>query len=481
MFLLTVLRFWVASGTQLAEDEAYYWLWARDLQLSYFDHPGMVAYWIAAGTAILGVTETGVRLFAILSAVATSWLVYDSARIAFSSEKTGFWSALWVNATILFGVGSVLITPDPPLLLFWMLCLWALLNLIETQKGDWWLVAGIALGVGIISKYTMVLLLPGVLLTSFLFPELRRWWARPQPYLAILLAFICSSPLLIWNYAHHWVSFDKQWSHAFGPHNREPIKWLGEFLGSQVGLITPFIFLLTLWGMGWALLTGWLLRRPAWFLLGMVSLPVFLFFLEHTLTGSVQAHWAGPAYLGGIIAAVGGLSNRQDATLPGRVSRGWLIVAPSFGMLLTIMVYIQALHPFLPMAQRLDPTHRLAGWSQLGKAIDAERQRYPDAFLFTQIHNITGTVSFYTQGHPKVFQVHNRIRYPYIHDDDVAALPGKTGIYVTKADADDADSLASSFAKWTPLDEITLVRAGQPFGHYRLYLGQGFKGGLFGE
>ena len=127
----SALRLWVAGATQLAEDEAYYWMWARDLQWSYFDHPAMTAWWIAAGVSWLGITELGVRLPVVLSAALVSWLVYDSGRIAFASVRVGWYSAFWLNVTLLFGAGAVLVTPDPPLLLFWSLTLWAVLKLME--------------------------------------------------------------------------------------------------------------------------------------------------------------------------------------------------------------------------------------------------------------------------------------------------------------------------------------------------------------
>ena len=36
------------DGVPLTEDEAYYRLWSARLQMGYFDHPPMIAWWIAA-------------------------------------------------------------------------------------------------------------------------------------------------------------------------------------------------------------------------------------------------------------------------------------------------------------------------------------------------------------------------------------------------------------------------------------------------
>lgn len=471
------LRLLVAGHTQLAEDEAYYWMWARDLQWSYFDHPAMTAWWIAAGVAWLGDVELGVRLLAVLGSVVVSWLVYDAGRMAFDSVRVGLLSTFWLNATLLFGAGAVLITPDPPLLLFWALTLWALLKLIEQGRARWLFLAAAGLGLGMLSKYTIALMAPGILLAFLCFPALRVWWKRPSLYLAVLLALLLASPILIWNLQHDWASFGKQWSHAFAPQDAKPWQWFGDFIASQAGLITPLIFLFCLWGMAWALWQGWRAQRPAWFLLGALSLPVLLFFLERNLTVRVQPNWPGPLYVTAIIAAVGAFEQLRSQGRAAAWLRGAYTLAPWLGLALTLLVYSHALRPWLPIPQRLDATHRLDGWTTLGAAIDAERRRYPEAFLFTSSHNITGVIGFYTQGHPEVYQ-RERIRYPYLGDEDYAALPGKTGIYATRADDDQSKDMAQHFSRFTLLQEVPLYRAGERFASFRLYLGENYRGGL---
>jgi len=56
----------VANITDLSTEEAQYWLWSKNLDLSYYSKPPMVAYMNAVSTSILGDTEIGVRINAIL-------------------------------------------------------------------------------------------------------------------------------------------------------------------------------------------------------------------------------------------------------------------------------------------------------------------------------------------------------------------------------------------------------------------------------
>ena len=69
---LLLLRLWLAATLQLSADEAYYWSWAQRLDLGYFDHPPMIAWWTGLGTGLLGDTELGVRILPGLSFVVTA-------------------------------------------------------------------------------------------------------------------------------------------------------------------------------------------------------------------------------------------------------------------------------------------------------------------------------------------------------------------------------------------------------------------------
>src|ERR1700761_1957146 len=83
---LTLARLAVAALAPITPDESYYWLWTRPLQLSYLDHPGMVAWWIWASTALLGDTTLGIRLPAVLSSLVVTALIWDCGRRAFASS-----------------------------------------------------------------------------------------------------------------------------------------------------------------------------------------------------------------------------------------------------------------------------------------------------------------------------------------------------------------------------------------------------------
>jgi 4-amino-4-deoxy-L-arabinose transferase-like glycosyltransferase len=123
LVLLTLFRLWAAATIPLTEDEAYYRLWAASPQFGYFDHPPMIAWWIAIGRRIAGDTPLGVRLLPVIASLVVSLLVLDLAVAVGWSVRIAERAALWCNATLLIGVGGVLAVPDAASVPFWTLTL----------------------------------------------------------------------------------------------------------------------------------------------------------------------------------------------------------------------------------------------------------------------------------------------------------------------------------------------------------------------
>src|SRR5207302_1634979 len=141
--LLALARVVVAARTPVIDDEAYYWIWSRHLTLSYLDHPPLVA-WLDALTTAPGRTE---------------WLL-----------------------------------PLPAMWAFW--------RAVQGSQRMWWL-CGAALGLGVLSKYPMIVLLAAAL-GVLSWPPYRRWWRTPGPYTAGAVAAVLAAPILVWNAQHGW-------------------------------------------------------------------------------------------------------------------------------------------------------------------------------------------------------------------------------------------------------------------------------------
>src|ERR1700733_7717012 len=244
---LVGLRLAAAAWRPLTLDEAYYWMWSKHLAGGYYDHPPGVALVIRLGTMIAGDTQLGVRLVSILLALPMSWAVYRAAAILFGGHRLACTATLLLNATLMAAVGTMIVTPDAPLLVASSFVLFFLAKVLETGRGAWWLAVGAAVGAALLSKYTAMFFGPAILIWLVSVPKLRRWLVSPWPYLGGVVALALFMPVVLWNADHQWISFIKQ----LGRSRIEDFKpaFVGELIPTQIAFATPLVFILGAMGL----------------------------------------------------------------------------------------------------------------------------------------------------------------------------------------------------------------------------------------
>jgi dolichol-phosphate mannosyltransferase len=230
-----VLRLVYAGSVEMMPEETYYWNYSRHLDFGYLDHPPMVAWLIRVTSAVFGQTEFGVRAGALLCGTITSIFAYKLTRNLFGAAAA-LAALLLVQSLPFFFLSGLLMTPDALLAAAWVASLYFLERaLIGNQARAWWF-AGICLGLGMMSKYSVALLGPVAAIFMVWDPQSRRWWSRSQPYVGVLLALAIFSPVIIWNVQHEWASFAFQTSRRFA---ETPQFALHKLIGSMIVLITP--------------------------------------------------------------------------------------------------------------------------------------------------------------------------------------------------------------------------------------------------
>src|ERR1043166_4944717 len=239
---LLALRLVAAAFTPLTFDEAYYWTWSKHLAGGYYDHPPMVAVLIRLGILIAGDTELGVRLVSVLLAIPMSFAVYGAAELLFGGRRLAATATILVNVTLMAAVGTMIVTPDSPLLVASSFVLFCLAKVLATERGAWWLAVGAAVGAALLSKYTALFFGPAILIWLVSVPKLRHWLISPWPYLGAGVSLAIFSPVIFWNADHHWVSFIKQIGRARIEEFRPA--FVGELVPTQIAFATPLVFIL---------------------------------------------------------------------------------------------------------------------------------------------------------------------------------------------------------------------------------------------
>ncbi len=235
-----LVALWLAQ-TDLFFDEAQYWSWAKELDLGYYSKPPLIAWVIAATTAVCGDGEPCVRLAAPVLHTVSAWIVHLIGCRLYDA-RIGFWSGIVFATLPGIGLSSGIISTDVPFLLCWALALWGFVRLRETGNLGDALLLGAAIGAGFMARYSMVFFVGSTLLALV---TMRGSGARigAARWIAVaLVALLVVSPNLYWNAAHGFPTFGHTADNAkWGGSLFHPLKAL-EFFGAQFGVFGPVLF-----------------------------------------------------------------------------------------------------------------------------------------------------------------------------------------------------------------------------------------------
>lgn len=195
-------------------DEAYYFLYTLNLDLSYFDHPPLVALMTGFGRWLTGeVSQFTIRLGTLILHTGSLFLLYLTGARLFS-PSAGIFTLAIASLVPIFQIGfGVLTLPDSPLIFFWTASLycasWEFFpNKQEKYQPSYRLaILGLLVGLACLGKYHGFIL--GLGLVGFCLTRSRYRSALYSPWTLLGLGLFCLaiSPILIWNSQHEWVSF----------------------------------------------------------------------------------------------------------------------------------------------------------------------------------------------------------------------------------------------------------------------------------
>jgi 4-amino-4-deoxy-L-arabinose transferase-like glycosyltransferase len=328
---LNIIKLWLARFIPLLGDEAYYNIWSRKPALSYVDHPPMVAWLHGKANWLFGQSEFGVRIMAIALILVATWLIYQIAKECYG-KKTATYAAVIFNLIPTFLAGGLFLTPETPLMICWLIGLYAMVKIIKNHQPAYWYLFGLAVGFGFLSKYQIIFLPLAVGLFLIFSKENRHWLTKKEPYLALIIALILASPVLIWNWQH---GFPSLLHHGARLGSHDYLNNILTFLLLQFIMFSPplFFFALTLLGFHfWRELRYEDKYSKLFVACGLVPLAFFFFISPITLVGG---HWTSTAYLGLIIL----LANRWQGLAEIKPFR-WRLYANAVTIILINVLFI---------------------------------------------------------------------------------------------------------------------------------------------
>ncbi|MEK6652056.1 MAG: glycosyltransferase family 39 protein, partial [Nitrospirota bacterium] len=384
------------------------------------------------GTAIFGDNVFGIRIMAVVFSALSSIALYLLGKRLFRlsgspiDERTGAAAAILMQIVPLYSTYGILFTIDSPFIFFWILSLllfWEAINGAQSAerraqeksgfmgqqstppqpplnkggiKGGVWLVLGISIGLGLLTKYTMAFFYVCAFLFLFTSKQHKNILRTKWPYISLLASLIVFSPVIIWNFSNDWVTVRHTagQAHVAEGFNISIISF-AEFVGSQLGVITPIILIL----MVYALFK--LRKEPAGHFLFWFSIPFLLFFFLKSIQAKVQANWALPGYAAGFIAFSSLFVAKWETLRKGvRIA---VIAGITLALFTTVAAYCL---PVLKLPSGLDPSSRIRGWEELGIEISRlsdELSAEGPLFIFSDRYQVSSELAFYVKGQPVTY------------------------------------------------------------------------------
>lgn len=369
LFLFQLL---IAANFELAHDEAYYWLYSKNLAWGYFDHPPFVG-WVIKAFSFLGHNELAVRIGFIILQFATVLILI------------GLGCSPWIASLLFFSFPlasftGLLALPDIPLLFMASVYCFYLKRYLEEDTLKNTALLGVSIALLFYAKYH------GVLLVFFTMLAIPRLLLRKSFYLVALVAIISFFPHMLWQYQHDFATL--RYHFIERPSSSFSLKRSLEFVGLQIVLAGVFIGPVVWWNV-FKNKTETNFHRAMKF----ISIGTVAFFLFSSLSKKTEANWT-------IFLAVPLIILVSNASVWSKKVIHRLLVL-SCGLVIVLrLVFI--LPPEIIKIKRANEFH---GWSDWAKEVQA---RCTPEGIVGNTYQISSKLSYYLNQEIGSLNIHSR-------------------------------------------------------------------------
>lgn len=401
-------------------DEFYYITSTNHLDFGYVDHPPLSVYILAASRHLLGDSLFALRFLPAVAGAATIFLTGIIARKLGGGGFAITISCLSVIVAPIYLAMNTFFSMNCFDILFWALCFYIIMLIIEKGKPKHWVWLGIVLGLGLLNKIGMLWFGFGLLI-GLLLTHQRKHLKTKWPYVAAVIAFAIFSPYVIWNITHDYphIEFIK---------NATILKYAaitpGDFVMGQFLIINPVTFPIWLAGLYFYFFTD---LGKKYNLLGIIFVTSFVILLLNGNSKSEYLATAYPPLLAGGSVMLEKISIRNywkwlRFTIPVMLFLG-LAIAPMALPILPVKTYINYAQTlgFQPASSESKELAELPqfyadmfGWESLAQHVSDVYQSLPESeqmrtVVYTQNYGEAGALEFYSKKYPlpPIVSAHN--------------------------------------------------------------------------
>lgn len=376
-------------------DELSYIDDGKYLAWGYVDHPPLSGLLAATARALFGEQSlSGLRLFSALASAAVVLLTGLIVHELGGGRFAVLIAALSAMIAPMFLISGVLFQAVPFDQLWWVLAAYLFVRLMNSDNPRYWVGIGLVIGLGMMTKYTMLFFTVsfgiGVLLT-----QARRWLLNPWVIVGAAAAFLIFLPNLIWLAQHDWISLE--YTRAINARDTA-IGRTDDFLPEQLLLMHPFTLPIWIAGLFFFLRSN---AGARWRALGWLYIAALVLFM--LLQG--RPYYLSPAYP---MLFAGGAVLLERLTRQRSRLRAGLAAA----LLIGGVVFAPLSLPITPVATSLwqtasdlnDTFPEMIGWEELVATTAEIYQALPPAVqaqtaILTGNYGEAGAINLYGAAH----------------------------------------------------------------------------------
>jgi len=469
IFLLVVffLRvfLWIYADLDLGFDEAQYWTWSKNLEWGYYSKPPFLAWFINLFTSLCGDTEICVRISSpILHSISAFFIGLTCFNFTRNNSASFIAASIWILVPGI-SLSSGFISTDVPLLFFTSIAIWTFSNILFLENNKlYYLILGLALALGFLSKYAIIYLIIAILIATIIEKNILIKIKNNFSLLHLLFLFFIFFLLIFnhlnWNYNNSFITAQHTLANANINGEGSSFKNLIKFFIEQFIVFGPLtlLFLLTI------LYKYNKLSVEERILIFLTFTPLLLVMLQAFISRA-HANWAAIAYVPATVLVTLQIVKYWPRT---KVIYYGII---TISLLFAVLIPLSSKHNF-----GLDPFKKYRGWSNLGLEISNVYLSYPSAVLITDDRRVMAEALYYMKNKPKKWvrwnadgYIHDHYELVTKHDD----LINEIGVMVSSEPNN--KHFISSFKKVTFIKDIYRNISKQKNKEYKVWLLEGYK------
>jgi 4-amino-4-deoxy-L-arabinose transferase-like glycosyltransferase len=319
LIVVAIFKLIIANFIELGNDEAYYYSYALQPALNYFDHPPMVAWLIQITTLNLtGVSDVCMRLGPVITSTIASIFIFKTTTLI-RNEKAGWYAVLLYQASVYGGfIAGWFILPDAPQAPFWCAALYYMARLI-ISKNDYnnktWYWLGICIGAATLSKVHGLYLWGGFGL--FILLHKRKWLLNYRLYLSLFISLLFVIPILIWNIQNNFITYTFHSNRVVNKtFNGNDL--MREIIGEAI-YQNPIVYIIIVIALVFFLRKRIIQNNIVLQWLLLMSIPMIFIFWYFASYNPIFPHWSGPAFAALIIMASLYIEQHTNKIIPNKI------------------------------------------------------------------------------------------------------------------------------------------------------------------